>query len=119
MNYIGEQVRLVTLLKKTVTYNDYNEEVESWAPDTANDATDSNGQLYVEWWDQGGKEVITDGQTVAVEDIRVKTRYIDGLNPREYRIRDGSEDFNIEQPIKRQGRGKSQILMLDRRDSGN
>lgn len=117
MRFSGDQIRLVTLLKKSTTHNDYNEPIEAWSADTDNDETDSNGKLYVEWWDQGGREVLTDGQTVATSDVRIKCRYIDGLNPNDYRIERDGVQYNIEQPIKEMGRREAQIVMLDARDN--
>jgi len=108
MRFTGEQVRLVTLLTKTVTYSASNQPLDSWAADTSKFA---EGKFYAEWWDQGGKEGIEGGQMVVVKDVRCKCRYITGLNERDYRIRKDSKDYDIEN-IKELGRKEGQILML-------
>ena len=104
----GVQVRKVTLLKKTVTYGNYNEPIETWAADTTKY---SDGIFYAEWWDQGGKEALKDNILAAYKDIRLKCRYISGLNERDYRIRKDGDDYDIES-IKELDRRKGQILIL-------
>lgn len=107
----GEQVKKVTLLKKSTTYNDKNEPIDTWAADTQF----PDGELYCEWWDQGGRERMEDGQIVVAKDIRMMTRRITTLNERDYRIRQNGDDYDIEM-IKDIGRTK-QILMLDKKDN--
>jgi len=113
MRLDGKQVRKVTLLKKSTTYDKYNQPVESWAADTANY---DNGNLFVEWWDQGGKEALQTGQVIAVKDVRCKCYYIPGLNERDYRIQKDGVEYDI-QSIKEIGRKEGQMLILDSRDN--
>jgi hypothetical protein len=112
MKFFGEQIRKVTLIKKTITHGDHNEEIETWAADTT---LFPSGEIYVEWWDQGGKE-FADGQLVAQKDIRAKCRFISGLNESDYRIRKDSKDYDIES-IKEIGRNEGQMLILKKFDN--
>lgn len=116
MRISGKQARKVTLLKKSTTHNEYNEPVETWTADTANTATDASGNIYVEWWDQGGKETLESGQIVAVKDIRAKCRFITGLNESDYRIKKDGIEYDIES-IKEINRREGQLLMLQARDN--
>lgn len=116
MKFSGNQMRKVTLLKRTVTTNDYNEEVNTWSADTANSATDANGKIYMEWWDQGGREKMEGGLLVAVRDVRARCYYIDGLNAKDYRIEKDGVEYDIEH-VKEIGRREGQQLMLVDHDS--
>ena len=113
MRLSGEHIKIVTLLKKTTTYGDHNEPIETWAADTS---LFPDGQFYVEWWDQGGKEMLTGGQIIAASDIRCKCYFISALNEADYRIRKDSIDYDIES-IKEVGRQEGQILMLKKEDN--
>jgi hypothetical protein len=113
MRLQGEHMRLVTLLKKSTTYGDHNEPVETWAADTS---LFPSGEFYVEWWDQGGREMLDGGQIIAQKDIRCKCYYISVLNEKDYRIRKDSKDYDIES-IKEVGREEGQILMLKIEDN--
>ncbi len=113
MRISGTQVRKVILLKKTVTKNDFNEDIIAWAADITKFA---NGEFCAEWWDQGGKEGLKDGQLAASKDIRAKCRYITGLNEADYRIRKDDLDYDIES-IKEIGRNEGQMLILKRFDN--
>lgn len=113
MRFSGEQVRLVTLLKKSTTYNSHNEPVETWAAD---ETLFEDGLFYAEVWDQGGKEFLESGQIIAQKDIRLKCRYITGLNESDYMIRLDSGDYDIES-IKEIGRKDGQMLMLKKPDN--
>jgi len=108
MSIRGKQVRKVILLKKAITYGSHNEEVEAWAADITKFP---EGEFYVEWWDQGGKEVLENGQLIAIKDIRAKCRYISGLNESDYMIRKNGRDYDIES-VKEIDRNKGQILIL-------
>lgn len=112
MRISGKQVRKVVLLKKTTTENEYNEPIETWNPDTSKY---SAGEFFVEWWDQGGKETLENGQIVAVKDTRCKCRYIADLNEKDYAIRK-DKDYDI-QSIKEIGRSEGQLLILEARDN--
>lgn len=117
MKFSGNQMRKVTLLKKTVTENEYNEQVATWPADTANSATDDTGKIYMEWWDQGGREKMEGGLLVAVKDVRARCYYIDGLNEKDYRIKKDGVEYDIEH-VKEIGRREGQQLMLMARDNG-
>jgi head-tail adaptor len=108
----GINVKAVTLLTKTVTYGDHNQPIETWAADS----NYPGGKIFVEWWDQGGRESMSGGQIIAQNDIRCKTYYIEGLNASDYRIRNNSKDYDIES-IKELGRREGQILMLKIEDN--
>ena len=108
MRISGPNVKKVILLTKTVTYGDHNEEVVTWAADTSKFP---EGKFYVEWWDQGGRETLANGQLTAIKDIRCKCRYITDLNESEYMIRKDSKDYDIES-IQEIGRQEGQILIL-------
>lgn len=108
----GLNIKPVTLIKKTVTYNDQNEPIETWAADS----NYPSGKIYVEWWDKGGREMLTGGQLIATSDIRCKTYYIDGLNESDYKIRKDSIDYDIES-IQEIGRQEGQMLMLKVEDN--
>src|SRR5699024_879583 len=109
----GENIRKVTLLKKTTTFNEYNEPVESWDADAGQF---EDGKLYVEWWDQGGKEALESGQIVAIKDIRIKpVEWIRNINEADYRIEKEGRQYDI-QSIKEMGRSK-QIIMLKAGDN--
>ena len=115
MRISGENIKLVTLQKKTLTYGDHNEPIETWSADSSND-TGTNGEIYVEWWDQGGKEMLSSGQIIATNDIRCKTYYISGLNAAEYRIVKDSKNYDIES-VKEVGRQEGQMLLLKIEDN--
>lgn len=115
----GEKVRRVVLEKKTTTYDEYNQPVESWNPDTAKFP---GGVMYAEKWDQGGKET-TDGQVVAYSDVRFKCRYIEDLDPAnnreaagQYRLKHNERIYDIEQ-IKEIGRREGLILITEAQDN--
>ena len=117
MKLSGPRTRLVTLLKKSVTYDDYNQPIETWEPDSS-PSTD-NGKMYMEWWDQGGKEALESGQIVAVQDVRGKCRFIDGLTQQtqhNYRIEKDGVKYDI-QNVKEVGRREGQILIMEARDN--
>lgn len=112
MRINGKQARKVILEKKTVTYNNLNEEVTEWNPDLRF----PQGKIWAEMWDQGGKETTSSGQTVAYSDVRFKCRYIEGLNESDYRIRELNAVYDIEN-IKEIGRREGQIMMCQRQDN--
>ena len=121
MKFTGKQLRSVTLEYRTTTTNNFNEEVESWNPASLPE-TDANGTIYVERWDQGGKET-TDGQTVAYADVRMKTRYIQDLDPvqnrnalRDYRINENGRIYDIEN-VKEIGRKEGLMLITEMQDN--
>lgn len=116
MQFYGEQMRLVTLLKRTVTTNSQNEDVVSWDPDTENPLTDANGKMYVRWWDQGGKERMEDGQVVAIKDVRCLTRYFSGMNEVDYAIKKDGVEYDI-QNAKEVNRREGWMLVLEGRDN--
>lgn len=109
----GENIKVVTLLKKTVTYGDHNQPIETWAADTS---LFPSGKFFVEWWDQGGREQLTGGQIIASSDIRCKCYYISGLNESDYQIQKDSINYDIES-IKEIGRTEGYILMLKKEDN--
>jgi len=108
MRISGTHVKKVILLKRTKTHDEQNQEIKTWVADTSKFP---NGKFYVEWWDQGGREGIEGGQMAAIKDIRCKCRYISGLNEKDYMIRKGGVDYDIES-IKELGRNEGQIIML-------
>ena len=107
MRFSDKQVSKVTLLTRTKTYDEQNQEIDTWAADTSKFPS---GQFYIEWWDQGGRETI-DGQEVAIKDVRGKCLFISGLNESDYRIRKDSKDYDIEN-VKEMNGNEFQILML-------
>ena len=107
MRFVGEHTELIELQKRTLTYNDFNEEIETWAKDR---------DLYAEFFEQQGKEGESSGQILVVQDIRCKIRYVEGLNEKDYRVKRGDEIYDI-QSIVREGRNKEQRLVLERRDN--
>jgi len=113
MKFGGEQIRPVVLLTRSTTYNSHSEEINTWAADTAKF---DNGKLFVEWWDQGGKEQMEGGQIVAYKDVRMKCRFITGLNEVDYRIQKDGKEYDIES-VKELGRNEGQILMLKLHDN--
>ncbi len=102
--FIGEHTELVSLEKRTIAYNDFNEEIETWTEDR---------EVYAEFFERQGKEGDTDGQIVVVQDIRCKVRYISGLNEADYRINRDGTIYDIIS-IVREGRRRNQLLMLER-----
>lgn len=112
MRLKAQKTRLVVLEKKTVTTDSYNQPVEAWNPTTD---IFSSGEVFMEKWDQGGKET-DDGQTTAFQDVRFKCRYIEGLNKRDYRINEAGVLFDIEN-IKELGRKEGQILITQKQDN--
>lgn len=107
MRFRGENMRKVTLLKRSVEQDDSNQPIETWT---------SQGEIYMEWWDQGGKEALESGQMIAVKDVRGKCRYVDGLNERDYRIEKDGQSYDI-QNIKEIGRREGQMIIMDHRDN--
>ena len=107
MRFIGEHTEKIELQKRTLTYNDFNEEIQTWVKDR---------DLYAEFFEQQGKEGQSDGQILAIQDTRCKIRYIHGLNKRDFRIKRGDDIYDI-QSIVRAGRNKEQRLILEWRDN--
>lgn len=115
MKFKGEHTEKCTLKKRTVTTNDFNEEIEDW---DSNDTT-----IYAEFYEQQGREGDSDGQVAVIQDVRCKVRYRSGLDPDEgntpeadYRIQRGQTTYDIESVVKK-GRREAMKLMLKRRDN--
>jgi SPP1 family predicted phage head-tail adaptor len=86
MRFEGDRTRKLTLQKRSVTYNDYNEEVETW---------NDEATIYGEKWEKQGKEADADGQIAVLQDVRFKIRYRD-INEKDYRLKLGSDIYDIE-----------------------
>lgn len=122
MKFTGDQIRKVVLEKRTKTgTNNHNEPEYDWNPATLPELN-ANGELYVERWDQGGKET-TDGQTVAYSDVKFKCRYVSDLDPVnnkdalvEYRINESGRIYDIEH-IKEIGRKEGLKLSVEMQDN--
>lgn len=107
MRFIGEHTEKVGLEKRTVSYGDANDVVETWT---------SYKSLYAEFWERQAKEGEQDGQILVIQDVRCKIRFISELNEVDYRINRNGEIYDI-QSIVRVGRNKEQLLILERRDN--
>lgn len=105
MRFSGNKIRQVTLQQRTVSYDDYNQPVESWTDTT----------IYAEKWERQGKEGVEGGQIIAVADVRWKIRYKAGINEKDFRIKEGSTIYDI-QNIQDIGRNEGHWLMCERRD---
>lgn len=82
----GDRVRKLTVQKRSVTTNDFNEDVETW-----NDFA----EIFGEKWERQGKEADVDGQVAVLQDVRFKIRFID-INEKDYRIVENGTIFDIE-----------------------
>lgn len=114
MRFKGEKTEKVTLKQRSTTYNDLNEQVDSW---DSNDET-----IYAEFLERHGKEGESDGQVLVIQDVRCKVRYKSKLDPDissnepevDFRIKRGTTTYDITSIIK-QGRREALLLMLQRR----
>jgi head-tail adaptor len=115
MRFNGDHTERVTLKKRSISYNDFNEQVEDW------DSNDT--EMYAEFWEKHGKEGDTDGQILVMQDVRCKIRYREDLDPdynhspeSNYRIKRGVTVYDVVSIVK-EGRRKALLLMLTRRDN--
>lgn len=116
MRLDGRNIEQVQLLKKSTTKDSHNFDVVTWNVDTDNVATDDNGNIFAEWWDQGGKEGLEQGQVIAYKDVRCKIYHISGLNESEYAIQKGDVFYDIENIKEIHGK-EGMILMLQEQDN--
>jgi len=75
----GEMNREISLLRRTTTTNSYNESIESWSVEAT---------LFARRRDMSGSEGLEAGQIVATTKVEWTIYYYEGLNAKDYSIRD-------------------------------
>lgn len=103
----GELDKPVTIQKKSVIYDDYNQPVETWVDEHT---------VFAQKVEQGSKEGLESGQIVAIQDVRFRIYWYEGLNPAEYRIMFDGKIYDIE-GVKELGFRDGMELMTTQRDN--
>lgn len=115
MRFKGEHTELVELESLTTEQDEFGEMEETWSKEA---------DIYAEFFERQGKEGVSDNQILVVQDVRCKVRYRSDLDPNissntpeaDRRIKRGTTVYDIES-IVQEGRRKTQLLMLKRRDN--
>jgi len=103
MRFSGRNTEKVTLKRRVVGTNSYNEQVEDW---------DQNDQeIYAEFWEKHGTEGLKEGHITVIKEIHCKIRYINGLNETDYCIQRGAQIYDV-LSVKPIHRNQAQELLI-------